>query len=197
MLDATAIRSAPAGVQWHGSWAPREADEAARVEQLPALQRMLLTTDGTVTTALAAVAGEPVGVRMLAQEVVTLDDDDEQLALWAGAKVLERRVLLHGADSGTPLLYGASRIVAHRLPRAARDALVAGGVAIGLVLRGQEIETFRDPLSVGVAPASAAAAVHLGPGLMCRRTYAIRAQGRPLMIVHEEFPAAGFEGAHR
>ena len=199
MLDAIAIRPAPpnAGVHWHGSWTPREADERASVARLPALQRLLLTLDGTVTTALATIAGEPVAVKMLSQEVVALAQDDAELALWAGGNVLDRRVLLHGADSGTPLLYGASRIVAHRLPRPARDALVAGGVAIGLVLRAHEIETFRTPLSVGVAPASEAAAAHLGPGLMCQRTYAIRSQGRPLMIVHEEFPAAGFDGAHR
>jgi chorismate-pyruvate lyase len=196
MLQATANSPALAGVRWHGSWSPCEAAEAARVEQLPALQRLLLTTDGTVTTALAAIAGEPVAVRTLSQAVVALDEDDERLALWKGGNVLERRVLLHGADSGTPLLFGASRIVGHRLPRAARDALLAGGVAIGLILRAHELETFRVPLSVGVGPAGTEAAAHLGHGLTCQRTYAIRAQGRPLMIVHEEFPAAGF-GAPR
>ena len=197
MLDATAIRPAPAGVRWHGSWASQDEDEAARVARLPAAQRLLLTTDGTVTTALATLAGERVCVRTLSQDVVEIDEDDEELALWAGGKILDRRVLLSGAGSGTPLLYGASRIVAHRLPRPVRDALLHGGAAIGLVLRAHEIETFRVPLSVGVAPASEAAAAHLGPGLMCQRTYAIRSQGRPLMIVHEEFPAAGFDGAQR
>ncbi len=196
MLQATALRPAPAGVQWHGSWAPREPDDAARVARLPALQRLLLSTDGTVTTALATIAGEPIGVRTLSQDVVALAQDDAELALWAGGNVLERRVLLYGTETGTPLLYGASRIVAHRLPRPAREALVAGTVAIGLVLRAHEIETFRVPVSVGVAPASEEAAAVLGPGLMCQRTYAIRSQGRALMIVHEQFPAAGF-GADR
>jgi chorismate-pyruvate lyase len=199
MHAATAPRPGPAstlGVEWHRSWAPREADDCARVRELPALHRLLLTMDGTVTTALATIVDEAVGVRTLAQHSVTIDRDDEELVLWAGGKVLDRRVLLHGAGSGAPLLYGASRIVAHRLPRAARDALVGGTIAIGLVLRTHEIETFRVPLSVGIRPASEEAAAHLGPGLMCWRTYAINAGGRPLMIVHEEFPAAGF-GAQR
>jgi chorismate-pyruvate lyase len=196
MLDAAALRPASLGVEWQGSWAPRDLGDAAVVAALPALQRLLLTTDGTVTTALAAIAGEPVGVRNLGQHTVAIDGDDAALALWSGAKVLERRVLLHGTDSGTALLYGASRIVTHRLPRPARDALLDGGVPIGLVIRQHEIETFRVPLSVGVKPASGAAAVHLGPGLMCWRTYAINASGRPLMIVHEQFPADGL-GAQR
>jgi len=193
MLAAAAIRSASqAGVEWHGSWVPREADEAALVAEIPATQRLLLTTDGTVTTALATLVGEPVGVRTLAQHTVAIAGEDEELELWPRGNVLERRVLLHGAGSGTPLLYGASRIVAHRLPRAAREALLDGEIAVGLVLRAHEIETFRVPLSVGIKPASDAAAAHLGPGLMCRRTYTINSGGRPLMVVREEFPANGF-----
>ncbi len=192
-MPVATIRPAGAlGVAWHGSWAPLEAEDAARVAELPALTRLLLTTDGTVTAALAAIAGEPVAVHTLSQHTVAIADDDAELDLWAGGEVLERNVLLHGAGSGTPLLYGASRIVAHRLPRPARDALLGGDIAIGLVLRAHRIETFRVPLSVGIKPASAAAAELLGPGLMCWRTYAINAGGRPLMIVHEQFPATGF-----
>jgi chorismate-pyruvate lyase len=195
MLDATAIRPASAGLLWHGSWLPHAASDVARVARLQAPQRMLLTTDGTVTTALAALAGEPVGVRVLAQDLVSLHADDAQLALWAGGRILDRRVLVHGAGSGAPLLYGASRIVVHRLPREARDALADGSEPIGLVLAAHEIETFRVPLGVGLAPATDDAAAHLGPGLMCRRTYAIRARGKTVMVVDEQFPAAGF-GAH-
>ena len=184
----------PAGVEWHGSWAPRDADDVARRRAAARRsQRLLLTTDGTVTTALATIAGEPVGVRTLSQDVVALAEDDAELALWAGGNVLERRVLLHGADSGTPLLYGASRIVAHRLPRPARDALVAGGVAIGLVLRAHEIETFRAPLSVGVRARERRGRRRTSaPGSCASGPTRSASQDRPLMIVHEEFPAAGF-----
>lgn len=197
MLDAPASRpAAQLGVHWHGSWAPRDADAIAAVAALPALQRLLLTTDGTLTTALETIAGEPVGIRDVAQDIVAIPADDHDLALWAGGKVLDRRVLLHGSASGTPLVYGASRIVTHRLPRPARDELLAGGAAIGLVLRAHEIETFRVPLRLGIGPASDAAAAHLGRGPMCHRSYAIRADGRPLMIVREEFPATGL-GAPR
>ncbi len=189
---AAALRPAPRpGVEWHGSWAPRDPDDAARVAELPAAQRLLLTLDGTFTTALEALAGEPLGVRVLGQHVAVVADDDHELALWAGAKVLERRVLLHGAVSGAPLAHGASRIVTHRLPRTVRDELSRGDVPIGLVLRRHEIETFRAPLSFGIVPASDEAAAHLGPGRVCRRTYAINAGGRPIMVVCEQFLAGG------
>jgi chorismate-pyruvate lyase len=96
------------------------------------------------------------------------------------------------ADSGTPLLFGVSRIVTSRLPRPARAALIGGEVPIGLVLRAHEIETFRLPLSVGVKAASDEAARHLGVALVCSRRYLIKAGGRALMTVDEQFPAAGF-----
>jgi chorismate-pyruvate lyase len=180
------------GVEWHGTWSPRRENHAVRVAELPPVQRLLLTTDGTMTTALATLLDEPIGVRTLYQDTAVLTDADDELALWAGDTVLERRVLLHGADSGTPLLFAVSRIVASRLPQAARAALTGGAVAIGIVLRAHEIETFRLPLSIGVKPATNEAARHLGGALMCSRRYLVKAGGRPLMSIDEQFPAAGF-----
>jgi chorismate-pyruvate lyase len=180
------------GVVWQDAWSPPREHEAERVAELPALQRLLLTTDGTMTTALAMLVGEPIGVRLLAQHTCVLAEDDDELSLCAGGVVLERRALLHGVASGTPLLLGVSRIVADRLPRPARVALAGGEVAIGLVLRTHEIETFRVPLSVGVKPASDEAARHLGAVPMCWRKYLIKTGQRPLMSVDEQFPAAGF-----
>jgi chorismate-pyruvate lyase len=148
--------------------------------------------DGTMTTALATLVGESIGVRLLYQDTTVLEEDDDELSLCAGGEVLERRALLHGAESGIPLLLGVSRIVAHRLPRPARAALLGGDVAIGLVLRTHEIETFRAPLSIGVKPASDEAARHLGAAPMCWRRYLIKTGNRPLMSVDEQFPAAGF-----
>jgi chorismate-pyruvate lyase len=155
----------------------------------------LLTTDGTVTTALATLVDEPVAVRILDQHADVLAHDDDELALAAGESVLERRVLLHGARSGAPLLYGASRIVLHRLPAGAREALRSGDGAIGMVLRAHRLETFRVPLCVGLRAACAGAVAQLGSGLMCRRRYAINASGQALMIVDEQFPADGFEAS--
>jgi beta-ribofuranosylaminobenzene 5'-phosphate synthase len=195
MVGAVDGLPASQDVEWHGAWTPSRADDAARVAELAVAQRLLLTTDGTVTTALATLLDEPIGVRVVGQRTTALVEDDDELSLWAGGEVLERRVVLHGVESHTPLLYGASRIVAQRLPRPARDALIDADVAIGLVLRTHRIETFRTPLSVGVKWASEDAAAQLGVALMCWRTYAIHAGRRPLMIVHEQFPAAGFGAA--
>jgi chorismate-pyruvate lyase len=192
MRTVTQSPRAALGVEWQDAWSPTREHEAVRVSQLPALQRLLLTTDGTMTLALAMLVGEPVGVRLLEQHTTVLAEPDEELSLVAGEAVLERRVVLHGVRSGAPLLLGVSRIVAHRLPPTARAALNDGDVPIGVVLRTHEIETFRAPLGIGVRPASEEAARHLGSDLMCWRRYLIKASHRPLMSVDEQFPAAGF-----
>jgi chorismate-pyruvate lyase len=192
MSVLTPAEPASFGVEWRDTWLPRRETEALRVAQLPVSQRLLLTTDGSMTIALATLRGEPIGVRMIEQRMTVLAEDDDELSLWAGGEVLQRRVLLHGAESDTPLLLGVSRIVGQRLPHPARAALIRGDVAIGLVLHAHEIETLRVPLSVGVRPATDEAAHHLGAGLMCRRRYLIKAGGQPLMTVDEQFPAAGF-----
>jgi chorismate-pyruvate lyase len=179
----------------HAAPLTTHAEEVDWLDALPAIQRLLLTTDGTMTTALAACHGEKVGVRLLGQEIVTLAGPDAALELGAGGKVLARRVLLFGQRSGTPFLYGCSRVALHRLDREVRAELLAGDAPIGLVLRSHRLETFRAPLDVGVRPGEGEIATHLGSGLLCFKTYAIIARGRPVMVVHEEFPATDLREA--
>lgn len=155
---------------------------------LAPLQRLLLATDGTVTPALAAYLGEPVGVRLLGQGETTLTRPDGDLALGAGRPILERRVVLAGTKSGTAVLYADSRVAVERLTLGVQADLLSGELPIGLVLRRHRIETFREELGAGRRPARGEAATHLGPVDVCWRTYAIITGGRPLMVVHEEFP---------
>jgi chorismate-pyruvate lyase len=189
---APAAETGAPGTSWRGSWTPSRPRDAQLLRGLPASQRLLLTTDGTLTAALATLLDEPIAVWRLGDELVTLEHDDDALALAAARRVLVRTVLLYGAGSRTPLLFGCSRIALGRLPGEVRRALLRTDAPIGLVLREHRIETFRSPLQVGIVPATADAAALLGDGLMCRRTYAIASAGAPLMVVDEQFPARGF-----
>ena len=189
----TNIRPEPFELEWRGSWSPRDPVQAARLARLPVLQRLLMTMDGTVTTALETLVGERICVRTLDQREAMLAFDDDELELRAGESVIERRVVLHGAQSGTALLYGASRIVARRLSHAAGAALTDGDVAIGIILQSNRLETLRTPLRIGLGPATDDAVPHLGSGFMCRRRYAIHSGGQVLMVIDEQFPAAKLE----
>jgi chorismate-pyruvate lyase len=172
-----------------------QAEDTPWLDALPAVQRLLLSTDGTMTTALAAYHRETVGLRLLDQEIVTLSEPDATLELSAGERMLARQVLLFGTRSGAAFLYGRSRVALDRLTPEVRAQLLAGDDPIGLVLRNHRLETFRAPLGSGVGPGNSEVAAHLGHGLLCFKTYAVIAGGRPLMVVHEEFPATNRHAA--
>jgi chorismate-pyruvate lyase len=87
MRTVTCRSSESRGVVWQDAWSPPCEDEAERVAELPALRRLLLTTDGTMTTALAILVGEPIGVRLLSQHTAVLAQDDDELSLCAGVGV--------------------------------------------------------------------------------------------------------------
>jgi chorismate-pyruvate lyase len=161
---------------------------AHRSADLTPLQRFLLATDGTVTPALVAYLGEPVAVRLLRQATVTLTRTDDELEVCAGQPVLERSIVLYGQQTGTIALYADSRIALDRLSTPVRNDLLGGEMPIGLVLRSNRVETFRDWLGEGLRPATPEVAAHIGPRDVCWRTYAIVSGGHPLMVVHEEFP---------
>lgn len=158
------------------------------MEDLTPLQRVLLATDGTVTPVLGAYLGEPIDVRVLRQEAVTLTERDDRLALGGGRQVLERSVVLSGRHSGTVVLYADTCVALDRITAGVRADLLAGEVPIGLVLRRHRLETFREWLATGRHQATPDVARHLGPNEVCWRTYAVISRNRPLMVVHEEFP---------
>ena len=155
---------------------------------LPSLPlRMLLTTDGTVTSLLEASFGAPVAVDTLTNAV-----DD------AGARSLRRTAVLRLADSGRPLLRATSVLAVDRLPTAARTALLAGEEPIGSVLRAARLETRRElaPYREDTATAEDAAAlgVEIGSPIF-ERTYRIVSFSRELAVVTERVPATLFDAA--
>src|SRR6185436_1905541 len=82
---------------------------------LSPFQRILLTTDGTVTEMLEAFAGESIRVVKLFQEVTLLDRAVSSLELPWGQHVLRRTILLQGRMSLMNLLYAESILAIDRL----------------------------------------------------------------------------------
>ena len=170
---------------------------AAVERQLPrlsTLQRVLLLTDGSVTILLEAGAGERVDVRTIAQAVVPADAAQaERLACAVGDPVNRRAVHLVGARTGRIFVHAVSLTPLDRLAPGARDALLAADVPIGRILMQHRMETRRELLEVGVAPAGAALGQTFGvpadAPVLCRH-YVIVHDGEPLISIQERFPAA-------
>ncbi|MBL8200063.1 MAG: DUF98 domain-containing protein [Chromatiales bacterium] len=178
---------------------PAELADVAPAELSP-LQRSLLAIDGTVTTFLSAWALEPVIVRPLSQRSVVLARDaglagaPSLAAGWldapAGTPVMERAVLLLGADSRRLFAFAESVICTGRLPAALRAGLESGGLSLGQLLLMPGFESRREGLwygrerSLSLHPEVAA----LTPADFLTRTYRVSAASQPLMVITERFP---------
>ena len=163
---------------------------AERTAPLTRFQRVLLTTDGTVTKILEAAADEPMEVVKLVHALDTSNADDLDL-LVGGERVLRRRVLLRGRLSGGTYLYAEAVVAVDRVDPAILDALVATDKAIGVLLAERRTETFREVLRIDREPAGPAAA-HFGvdpTAELVFRTYRIVVRGRPVVLITEKFPA--------
>lgn len=153
---------------------------------LPSLPlRMLLTTDGSVTTLLEASFRAPIAV-----ETITNTGDGVR------SRSLRRTAVLRLAADGRPLLRARSVLAVDRLPEAARTALLEGDAPIGAVLRDARIETRRElgPYAEDAATAEDAAALGVAVGSpVFERTYRIVSFSRQLAVVTERVPASLFD----
>lgn len=156
------------------------------------LQRVLLTTNGTVTDFLEAYAGEPMVVVKWSQSFepptpeTRLDGADQRL--------LERTITLRGARSGTTFLHADSHIAADRVPSGLLDSLLETGRPLGRLLNEHRVESFRQIIATGVMPADALGTCFgvAADSELLFRTYLIHVGGRPLMRITERFPVTWF-----
>lgn len=159
-----------------GSW--------IRLEELPALLRTLLVTDGTVTKVLEAFFWEPVQVNALKLEERFAPGAIPWLGLSRGEQILSRHVELRGARSGNAYAEAFSVVKLAEFDPALRNALVLGSVGIGVLLRESGLETYREILEVGVESDSTGDAQHA----RVYRTYRITRGKQPVILIRESFP---------
>jgi chorismate-pyruvate lyase/acyl carrier protein len=161
---------------------------------LSAFQRILLTTDGTVTEILEAFSGESIRVVKLHQEVTTLERAVASLELPWGEPVLRRSILLQGHMSLVNFLYADSIIALDRLTEGVRDGLLTSKKGIGMLILEHHIETFKEILDCGIEPAAGLAEYfQVDPeASILYRTYRMLSGGLPIMVITEKFPSSFF-----
>ena len=157
---------------------------------LDPVQRVLLTTDGTVTQILEAFTGEPMRLVKILQQIVTLDSPMPDLNAPDGELVMHRKILLRGAVSQTNYLFAEAHVALDRLDPHMKHSLVDSHMPLGLLLRERRLETFREILSWGIALAGGLAGyfqISEADSLVFR-TYRIISEGHPLMLISEHLP---------
>ncbi|MCX6673727.1 MAG: beta-ribofuranosylaminobenzene 5'-phosphate synthase [Methanothrix sp.] len=166
------------------------------VGRLSPVQKMLLGTDGSVTSLLEVVIGSPVEIETLVQRVVPADEAvAKELQVNPGEEVNFRVVLLKKANSQEALVYAVSHTPLKRLDASFKDDLTKADIPIGVILKKHCIESRRDITSTAFLPAGPEHCRTFGVfarEIMLTRSYQIIRHGQPLIAIKETFPYNSF-----
>ncbi len=157
---------------------------------LSTFQRILLTTDGTVTEMLEAYSLENINVIKLSEELVSTVTEIPVLNLPKGTQVIDRKILLQGKISRKNYLYAESIIVPERLDERFQDALLKSETPIGKLWLQYKVETFKEIVDTGKEPIGKLANYFLveKEDKMLFRTYRVFTNRKPVMMITEKFP---------
>lgn len=168
-----------------------EATPNQNEHSLSLFQKILLSTDGTVTDLIGLYTGEAIRVKKLGQSI-EMQAAPESLRCAGPVKILNRKILLSGATNN--YLYADSVFVFERFSKSIQDQLLSTDRPIGLMWKEERLETYREIVAHEVA-AAADIAEHFGlspTAPFVSRTYLIHHKGLPLGAITEKWPLAIF-----
>lgn len=157
--------------------------------QLSPLQRIILTTDGSITTVLEALFGE-VMVETRLQKLARANRRMARLlGIERGEEVNVREVSLNSMHRA--LVYAVSLTPIGRIEESFREEIMKEDVPIGRILKKLKIEyrrEIRDYSAVGAGKNIAQALGLNRNELLLRRNYHIFREGKVMMNITEFFP---------
>ncbi len=161
---------------------------------LSTFQRILLTTDGTVTHMLEAYLFEQIHVIKLSEKLVSLTQDIPVMELKKGTEIIARKILLQGNISRRNFIYAESIIVPERLDEKFRNELLKTRAPIGKIWLEQRVETFKEILDSGKELANDLSnyfAIEPEENVLFR-TYNVLHNRKSTMMITEKFPESYF-----
>lgn len=150
-------------------------------------QRGILDYEGTITTRMEEVAGEPVDVHLLKQERLPLPHDHALAGAKRGEDALLRQVELRGRTSGRLLIHAHALLLPARIGESETRQIMDGTAGIGRVLARSGLATTRQMLWTGVEEGGADLPPTLAKGCLAR-VYRILVENRPAILIVERFP---------
>jgi len=162
---------------------------------LSPFQRILLTTDGTLTDILEAYLFESIQVVKLSEELVTTTENILPLELKNESEVIERKILLQGKISRNNFIYAESVIVPERLEERFKNRLLDSRIPIGRLWLEHRMETFKEIIDSGKEMANELSCyfnVKAEENILYR-TYRLFNNHVPIMMITEKFPESYFQ----
>ena len=158
-------------------------------------QRLLLFTDGSVTTLLEVMTNRPVVVTTLVQRIVKADTERATaLDIEEGDNINYRIVVLRNQEEERPLIHAESFAPIARLQKEFRYDLMKADMPIGRIMKQQKIESRREIRSVEIVDSSDLSELFGVPRdvRMLSRVYDIISNNLILMQIRETFPVTYF-----
>jgi chorismate-pyruvate lyase len=162
-----------------------------KLEHLCPLERVLLTTDGTLTDILEAYLLEPIRLVKLSEESRSLTEGLASLGLEPGSRVVDRKILLQGTRSERNYVHAESVIALDRLEDSFRDDLLTSKMPLGRLWLTHKLETFKEIVAFGEQPPDSDLSLYFGlraEERVLMRTYRVISNRQPLMLITERIP---------
>ena len=168
-------------------------------DNLSHLQKILLMTDGTVTELLEHLAGEPVVVEKVYQELENNADNipaSHRDSVSQGMMpCLIRKIILKGRDTNKNYIYAESTILVDSLPEIFRAELIDSQTPIGKLWSKHKLETYKTDFVAERENASKEVSGCLSIPIdseLLSRTYSVYSSGMKSMIITEKFSSSLF-----
>jgi chorismate-pyruvate lyase len=153
---------------------------------LPPALRILLLSDGTLTTALEAYRLAPVVAEVRSQETIRLDAENSRpLRAEIGTEAILRRVDIRDMTTSAILVKAESILLIERLPDAFARTLADSQKGLGEALSRARLECRRELLWYGR---------EAGAGNTIARCYRVISHGQPVLLIEERFRYPGRQG---
>lgn len=161
---------------------------------LSPFQRIILTTDGTLTEILEAYLFEPLQVVKQSEDVMPLPYHHGALKLDAGSTVIDRKIFLQGKISMRNFIYAESTLALERLDETFQHELLESKVPMGKLWRQNRIETYKEIISTKKESAFELADAFgiAAEDQLLSRTYLVFSQRQPIIQITEKFPFSYF-----
>ena len=162
--------------------------------ELSTFQRILLTTDGTVTEILEAYLFEHIYVVKLSEKLVATTQIISPLEVTTSTEVIERKILLQGKISRKNFIYAESIIVPERLEEKLKDGLLKSQIPMGRLWLENKLETFKEIVSSGKERAGELSDYFKieREDRILFRTYRVFNNRQPIIMITEKFPESYF-----
>ena len=162
--------------------------------RLSVFQRIILTTDGTLTETLEAYLSEKIRLVKLSEDIVPITQDILPLDITRGQEVIERKILLQGKISRNNWIYAESTLVPDRLDEKLKHGLLVSQEPMGRLWLEHKLETFKEIVDSALEPAEDLAdyfKIKRSDKLLSR-TYRVFSGRKPIIMITEKFPESFF-----